>query len=176
MKSYLMLFLIILCFPFAAASDELSPEQSVQEITAKLSELSPITWPATPEKYHLVIFIDNQCSYCTDVVKRVQQYTDAGLTMSFLTVAPPAIKQQVIGDMARVWCSVSPRESLRKAMTGFLPDNDATPECVRRVMAQSALAERVGIQVSPVMVVVQDKPVVFLGNASPSEILKALEQ
>ncbi len=34
MKSYLMLFLIILCFPFAAASDELSPEQSVQEITA----------------------------------------------------------------------------------------------------------------------------------------------
>lgn len=43
-------------------------------------------------------------------------------------------------------------------------------------MAQSALAERVGIQVSPVMVVVQDKPVVFLGNASPSEILKALEQ
>ncbi|WP_449632486.1 thioredoxin fold domain-containing protein [Rahnella aceris] len=135
-----------------------------------------MTWPATPEKYHLVIFIDNQCSYCTDVVKRVQQYTDAGLTMSFLTVAPPAIKQQVIGDMARVWCSVSPRESLRKAMTGFLPDNDATPECVRRVMAQSALAERVGIQVSPVMVVVQDKPVVFLGNASPSEILKALEQ
>lgn len=175
MKKSLMLCLFILCLPFSAVCEELTPEQSVHEVKARLDKLSPITWPATPEKYHLVVFIDNQCSYCTDVVKKVEQYTHAGLTMSFLTVAPRSIRQQVIGDMARVWCSVSPRESLRKAMTGFLPDNDATPDCVSRVNAQAALAERVGIQVSPVMVVMQDKPVVFMGNVSPSEIIKTLE-
>ena len=167
---------ISLFLPMAAGADELSPEQSVQEIMVKMTGMDPITWPATPEKYHLVVFIDNQCSYCADVIKRVQQYTDAGLTMSFLTVAPPTIREQVIGDMARVWCSASPRESLRKAMAGFLPANEASPECIGTVKAQSDLAERVGIRVSPVMVVMQAKPVVFVGNASPSEILKMLQQ
>ncbi|MGP8848755.1 hypothetical protein ACT01T_08110 [Enterobacter asburiae] len=45
------------------------------------------------------MFIDNQCIYCSNVVKSVKQYTDAGLTMSFLTVAPNAISDSVIEDM-----------------------------------------------------------------------------
>ncbi|WP_373225311.1 hypothetical protein [Enterobacter cloacae complex sp. ESBL7] len=47
----------------------------------------------------LLVFIDNQCIYCSNVVKSVKQYTDAGLTMSFLTVAPNAISDSVIEDM-----------------------------------------------------------------------------
>lgn len=152
----------------------LTPEQSVKEIADKLEEMKPITWVSPAEKYHLVVFIDNQCSYCSDVVKNVQKYTDAGLTMSFLTVAPASIRDSVIEDMARVWCSDLPRQSLQRAMAGFLPDNESTPACKATIEQQSVLAHRVGIEVTPVMVVMQPSPVVFTGNAKPEDILKLL--
>lgn len=170
------MIMAIYLLPMAAVATELTPEQSVKEIVQKLDGLSPITWRAATEKHHLVVFIDNQCGYCSDVVKKVENYTKAGLSMSFLTVAPPAIREQVIADMARVWCSATPRESLRKAMAGFLPGNEATHGCVRTVELQTALADRVGIRVTPVMVVMQEEPVVFIGNVSPAEILKTLQQ
>lgn len=170
-----ILFLALSILSMTATATELTPEESVKEIAERLTDLRPITWEAKAEKHHLVVFIDNQCGYCSDVVKKVKQYTDAGLSMSFLTVAPSSIRDQVTGDMARVWCSASPRESLRKAMAGFLPDNQASPECIRTVEQQSALAERIGIRVTPVIVVMQNPPVVFLGNVSPSDILKELQ-
>lgn len=154
----------------------LTPEESVKDIATHLDALHPITWRSPAEKYHLVVFIDNQCRYCSDVVKNVQQYTSAGLTMSFLTVAPASIRDEVINDMARVWCSDSPRESLRKAMAGFLPDNDSTAECVRLIEEQSALAQRVDIQVTPVMIVMQPSPVVFVGSVKPDDIIKTLKK
>lgn len=176
MKHYFLASLFtIMTLPMATSAIALTPEASVKEIADNLVELNPITWTASAEKYHMVVFIDNECSYCSDVVKKVQQYTDAGLTMSFLTVAPPAIHDKVISDMARVWCSSSPRESLRNAMAGFLPDNDTSPACIRTIEQQSALADRVGIEVTPVMVVMQPSPVVFIGNVKPAEILKALK-
>lgn len=153
----------------------LTPEESVREISDHLPSLKPITWTSAAQKHHLVVFIDNQCVYCSDVVKNVHKYTDAGLTLSFITVAPPTIRDQVVSDMARVWCSAEPHESLRKAMAGFLPENDSTPDCVNTIEAQSALASRVGVQATPVMVVLQPEPVVFLGNVKPADILKKLK-
>lgn len=50
---------------------------------------------------------------------------ESGITLFVLSAAAlalPSIRQWVIGDMAWVWCSVSPRESLRKVMAGFMPD------------------------------------------------------
>lgn len=69
------------------------------DITHSLADLQPITFQAPTEKYKLLVFIDNQCIYCSNVVKNVMQYTDAGLTMSFLTVAPDSIRDSVIEDM-----------------------------------------------------------------------------
>ena len=166
--------LALLVLGAANSSFALTPEESVKEIADHLEELKPITWVAPAEKYHLVVFIDNQCSYCSDVVKHVQHYTDAGLTMSFLTVAPASIRDSVIEDMARVWCSGLPRESLRMAMERFLPDNDSTPACQHTIVQQSELAHRVGIEVTPVMVVMQPTPVVFTGNVKPEYILNTL--
>ena len=54
------------------------------------------------EKYKILVFVDNQCVYCSYVVKNIKKYTDAGLTMSFLTVVPSSIKDSVIEDMGRV--------------------------------------------------------------------------
>ncbi len=94
--------------------------------------------------------------------------------MSFLTVAPDAIKDEVIGDMARVWCSNDPKNSLSKAMAGFLPDNDSTPECVKVVQDQNTLAVRMGVEAMPTMVVMSSPPAVVLGSVKPEIILKSV--
>lgn len=147
-------------------------QDAVDEINRSLPSLHPVTWVAPAEKVKVVVFIDNQCTYCSDVVKKVGNYNDAGITMSFLTVAPESIKDDVINDMAKVWCAEDPKASLRKAMAGFLPDNDSTPACVKLIEQQSALADRMGVEAMPTMVVMSSPPKVILGNVKPEFILQ----
>ena len=149
-------------------------QESVDEINRALPALQPITWTAPAEKVKVVVFIDNQCVYCTYVVKNVKKYNDAGITMSFLTVAPESIKDEVISDMARVWCSADRQKSLSKAMAGFLPDNDSTPACMKLVKDQSALADRMEIELMPTMVVMSSPPAVVLGSVKPEIILQSV--
>ena len=158
-----------------AATDN-TPKEAYDDITHSLADLQPITFQAPTEKYKLLVFIDNQCIYCSNVVKNVKQYTDAGLTMSFLTVAPDSIRDSVIEDMGRVWCSTDKVKSLQKAMAGFLPDNDTTPACSDLVTRQSALAERMGIRVTPFMVVIEPEPRSIVGSQPPAAILATLKK
>jgi len=158
---------------FAAADN--TPQEAYDDITRSLADLHPITFQAPAEKHKLLVFIDNQCSYCSQVVKNVKQYTDAGLTLTFLTVAPKSIRDEVIEDMGRVWCSTDKTRSLQQAMKGFLPDNDASPACTDLVSRQSALAERLGITVTPVMVVIEPASRTIIGSQPPQAILATLK-
>lgn len=153
-----------------------TPQEAYDDITRSLDDLHPITFQAPAEKYKLLVFIDNQCGYCSTVVKNVKQYTDAGLTLSFLTVAPKSIRDSVIEDMGRVWCSADKTKSLQQAMAGFLPDNDTTPACSDLVTRQSALADRLGINVTPVMVVIEPAARTIVGSQPPAAILAALKK
>ena len=94
--------------------------------------------------------------------------------MSFLTVAPPSIRDSVIEDMGRVWCSDDRQKSLQGAMAGFLPNNDTSASCSDEVVKQSALAERLGIQLTPTMIVLDNPPKVILGSAKPDAILEKI--
>lgn len=153
-----------------------TPQEAYDDITRSLADLQPITFQAAAEKYKLLVFIDNQCGYCSSVVKNVKQYTDAGLTLSFLTIAPNSIRDSVIEDMGRVWCSADKAKSLQRAMAGFLPDNDTTPACSDLVTRQSALADRLGIDVTPFMVVVEPETRSIVGSQPPEAILAALKK
>ncbi len=73
--------------------------------------------------------------------------------MSFLTVVPTSIKDSVIEDMGRVWCASDRQKSLQNAMAGFLPCNDNSEKCKNLVIKQSELADRLGVTVTPAMVV-----------------------
>ncbi|PVZ88910.1 thioredoxin-like domain protein [Serratia sp. S1B] len=172
-------FIIFNILPFNASSkimNNISAEKDVEDIIINLPKLEPITWRSPTEKHQIVVFIDNQCIYCTDVIKNVKKYNDAGLTMHFITVAPKSIHDSVISDMARVWCSANRQESLTNAMVGFLPNNESSPHCRDLIEKQSALAERVGVRATPAMVVLEKKPVVFLGNVKPETIIKSLNK
>ncbi|ALB64892.1 disulfide bond formation protein DsbC (plasmid) [Cronobacter condimenti 1330] len=157
-----------------SATPTTSPELSYPEMMKTISGLQPLTFKAAHEKHQVLVFIDNQCSYCTYVVKNVDKYTDAGLTMSFLTVAPDSIRDSVISDMARVWCSADKQKSLKNAMVGFLPNNDATPACENLVKAQSDFAVKNGVNVTPTMVVLDNPPQVIIGSQPPDAILASL--
>ncbi|MFG1173008.1 thioredoxin fold domain-containing protein [Erwiniaceae bacterium CAU 1747] len=155
------------------ASDT-TPQIAYEDISRSLPELEPITFRASAEKHKLLVFIDNQCVYCSYVVKNIKKYTDAGLTMSFLTVAPQSIKDSVIEDMGRVWCASERQKSLQNAMAGFLPGNDSSEKCKNLVVKQSELADRLGVRVTPVMVVLDKSAHTFLGSVSPDKIISEL--
>lgn len=53
----------------AAPVTDNTPKEAYDDITRSLSDLHPITFQAPAEKYKLLVFIDNQCGYCSDVVK-----------------------------------------------------------------------------------------------------------
>ena len=148
-----------------------TPQMAYEDISRSLTELQPITFQSGVEKYKILVFVDNQCVYCSYVVKNIKKYTDAGLTMSFLTVVPSSIKDSVIEDMGRVWCA-SDRQN---AMAGFLPDNDSSEKCKNLVIKQSELADRLGVTVTPAMVVLEPSVHTFLGSVSPDKILSELQ-
>ena len=95
--------------------------------------------------------------------------------MSFITVAPSSIRDSVIEDMGRVWCSADRKKSLQNAMAGFLPDNDASEACTNKIVKQSALADRLGVTATPVMVVIDKSVHPFIGSVSPAQILSELQ-
>lgn len=159
----------------AAASVDVTAADAFKDINHTLPGLTPVTYPAAHEKHKVIVFIDNQCTFCSQVVKNVQRYNDAGLTMSFLTVAPPSIRDSVIEDMARVWCSADRKKSLQNAMAGFLPGNNASASCTAEIVKQSALAERLGVTLTPTMIVLDNPPQVILGSVKPAEILNKLK-
>lgn len=152
-----------------------TPEGIYEDISLSLPELEPITYQSNTEKHKLLVFIDNQCIYCSYVVKNVKKYTDAGLTVSFVTVAPPSIRDSVIEDMGRVWCASDRQKSLQSAMAGFLPGNDSSEKCKSLVVKQSALAERLGVNVTPAMVVLDKSTHTFLGSVAPEKIISELQ-
>lgn len=170
-----LLFLVVV-LTVSTRTYATTPEEYEQDIEQHLPGLKPITYRAENEKDHIVIFVENQCYYCADVLKNVKAYTDVGLTMSFLTAAPKSIRDSVIEDMSRVWCAVDPTKSLQNSMKGFLPDNDSTPACTQLIEQQAALADRLGIQATPAMIVMRPTPVVFMGNVKPEIILKELSK
>ncbi|QJF19764.1 thioredoxin fold domain-containing protein [Phytobacter diazotrophicus] len=159
----------------SAPDSDSTPQMAYEDITRSLPELEPITFKSPTEKYRLLVFIDNQCVYCSYVVKNVKKYNDAGLTMSFVTVVPASIKDSVIEDMARVWCASDRPKSLQNAMAGFLPANDSSEKCKNLVIKQSELADRLGVTVTPAMVVMDSSAHVFLGSVSPDKILSELQ-
>ncbi|CCJ95340.1 Thiol:disulfide interchange protein DsbC [Cronobacter malonaticus 507] len=73
-----------------------------------------------------------------------------------------------------MWCATDKQKSLKNAMVGFLPDNDATPECENLIKAQSAFAIKNGVEVTPTMVVLDNPPQVFLGSLTAETILARL--
>lgn len=158
----------------APASADESTAEAFKDLDRTLPELTPVTFTAADEKHKVLVFIDNQCTFCSQVVKNIKSYNDAGLTMSFLTVAPPSIRDSVIEDMGRVWCSDDRQKSLQGAMAGFLPNNDTSASCSDEVVKQSALAERLGIQLTPTMIVLDNPPKVILGSAKPDAILDTI--
>ena len=147
-----------------------TPQMAYEDISRSLTELQPITFQSGVEKYKILVFVDNQCVYCSYVVKNIKKYTDAGLTMSFLTVVP-----SVIEDMGRVWCASDRQKSFQNAMAGFLPDNDSSEKCKNLVIKQSELADRLGVTVTPAMVVLEPSVHTFLGSVSPDKILSELQ-
>ena len=87
----------------AAPASDVTPQMAYEDISRSLAALEPVTFQAKAEKHKLLVFVENQCVYCSYVVKNIKKYTDAGLTMSFVTVVPSSIKDSVIEDMGRVW-------------------------------------------------------------------------
>lgn len=159
----------------SALDSDTTPQMAYEDISRSLPDLEPVTFQSSTEKHKLLVFIDNQCVYCSYVVKNVSKYTDAGLTMSFLTVVPPSVKDSVIEDMGRVWCATDRQKSLQSAMAGFLPGNDSSEKCKNLVIKQSALADRLGVTVTPVMVVLDSSAHTFIGSVSPDKILSELQ-
>ncbi|HCA9948968.1 MAG: thioredoxin fold domain-containing protein [Klebsiella sp.] len=159
----------------SAPASDTTPQMAYEDISRSLPELEPITFQASAEKHKLLVFVDNQCIYCSYVVKNIKKYTDAGLTMSFLTVVPISIKDSVIEDMGRVWCASDRQKSLQNAMAGFLPGNDSSEKCKNLVIKQSDLADRLGVTVTPVMVVLDRSVHTFIGSVSPEKILSELQ-
>lgn len=152
-----------------------TPQMAYDDISRSLAELEPITFQSKVEKHKLLIFVENQCVYCSYVVKNVHKYTDAGLTMSFVTMVPSSIKDSVIEDMGRVWCASDRQKSFQNAMAGFLPGNDSSENCNNLVIKQSELADRLGVTATPAMVVLEPSVHTFLGSVSPEKILAELQ-
>lgn len=57
----------------------------------------------------------------------------------------------------------------------FLPDNDSSEKCKNLVIKQSELADRLGVTVTPAMVVLEPSVHTFLGSVSPDKILSELQ-
>lgn len=55
------------CGVSAAPTSDLTPQMAYEDISRSLAELEPVTFQAKAEKHKLLVFVENQCVYCSYV-------------------------------------------------------------------------------------------------------------
>lgn len=146
--------------------------QGRMQLLRGLDEKGMIVFPAKGKAKHTVtVFTDIDCGYCRKLQSQIKEYNQAGITVRYLAFPRSGADTPSFHKAANVWCAKDRRAALTRAMNGEQVDSKS---CDNPVNAHLAMAERLGVNGTPTMVL--EDGTMVPGYMPPDRLRQALDQ
>ena len=135
-----------------------------------------IEYKAPHEKYAVTVFTDITCGYCAKLHSQMKEYNDAGITVRYLAFPRQGPQGQVATQMAAIWCSKDPAESMNiaKSEHKLPPKPDNLQVCEKKVAEHYELGRELGVNGTPSIFLPNGEMVG--GYLPPQQLLARLKQ
>lgn len=141
------------------AQQPVNLSDSIRQVATKgiIDKVDPSTmiiFPASPEKTKITVFTDIDCTYCRALHKEIKDLNAAGITVRYLAFPRTPKGTPSYNKAIYVWCAQDRATAYTQAINGKDP---AVANCKHPVDDQHAIAESLGINVTPVIIMSNGK-------------------
>jgi thiol:disulfide interchange protein DsbC len=139
-----------------------------QELEA-IGENNMIIFKPKVSKYKVSVFTDIDCGYCRKLHSELDQYLAEGITIRYLFYPRAGKGSDSYNKAISVWCAEDRNAALTNAKLGKMPDSK---QCKNPVDAHMAVAEKFGVQGTPM--IVTEKGTILPGYVPAKQLAHAL--
>jgi thiol:disulfide interchange protein DsbC len=127
---------------------------AVKGIIDKVDPATMIIYPAAKQKTLITVFTDIDCTYCRALQKEVKELNDAGITVRYMAFPRTPKGTPSYNKAIYVWCASDRNAAYSQAISGKDP---AVASCKDPVDEHHKIAEEVGVNVTPVIIMQNGK-------------------
>lgn len=127
---------------------------ATKAIIDKVDPATMIIYPANPQKTMITVFTDIDCTYCRALHKEIKDLNAAGVTVRYLAFPRTAKGTPSYNKAIYVWCAEDRNTAYTQAANGKDP---AVANCKHPVDEHHQIAEQVGVNVTPVIIMQNGK-------------------
>ncbi|MGJ8517089.1 DsbC family protein [Carnimonas bestiolae] len=132
-------------------SEKAANEQR-REALAKLDKRDSVIFrPAGDIKGTLTVFTDITCPYCQELHKEIPTLNKQGIAVRYLAFPRAGDHSPAAAELAQIWCSRNPQQSMSAAFNGKMPDNSGK-QCASTISRDYELGRQLGVQGTPAIV------------------------
>ena len=129
---------------------ELKERQYRQKRISSLNDAMTLSFPAsTPSRSSVTLFTDIDCGYCRRFHAQIEKYTRQGIDVNYVMLPRAGRNSSSFVKTVSVLCSDNPRKNMTLAMKNQFT---GTYNCSHSLVQQMQLAEELGIDSTPTMV------------------------
>lgn len=135
-----------------------------------------IVYKADKEKYVVTVFTDISCGYCLKLHRQMAEYNELGITVRYLAFPRAGARSDIGTQMANIWCSAEPAESMTKVKLMGTPvtavEGDIE-QCQTLISEHHQLGRSIGVSGTPAVYL--PNGVNVGGYLSPQALLERLQ-
>ena len=115
----------------------------------KVPKAQRIVFAPKDPKYTVTVFTDIDCGYCRKLHQEIAQYNAQGIALEYLWYPRSGPNTPSFGKAVSVWCAADRVAAFNSAKAGAEPK---PAQCDNPIAEQYALAQRLGINVTPTVI------------------------
>jgi thiol:disulfide interchange protein DsbC len=119
------------------------------KLVKSIDDSSAIIFEPKKVKHTITVFTDIDCGYCRKLHREINQYTDLGIKVRYLSFPRSGVDTKSYYKAVTVWCSKDKRKALTEAKAGVKQDE---LKCDNPVKEHMKLAEQFGVSGTPTIV------------------------
>lgn len=150
-------------------------QDALSKVRKELMKLAPledrIVFAPENPRYTVAVFTDVECTYCQRLHREIDEYNRLGIAVEYLAFPRQGLEGEDYRKMVSVWCAEDPRQAMTDAKAGKRVPNRT---CDNPIAAQYALAQRVGLLGTPL--IVTEQGVTMPGYVPPQALRDALDE
>jgi len=120
-----------------------------EKLVKNIEDNTSIIFTPKDVKHTITVFTDIDCGYCRKLHREINQYTDLGIKVRYLSFPRSGVNTKSYHKAVTVWCSDDKQKALTDAKAGV---EQAKKECSNPIVEHMKLAEQFGVSGTPTIV------------------------
>ena len=140
-----------------------------RDALSKVGAQDRIVFAAANPKHTVTVFTDFDCGYCQRMHRDIAEYNQRGISVEYVLFPRGGLNSSSFDKAVSVWCAADRKEAFTLAKHGGEP---APAKCENRIESHYALATRIGVTGTPMVI---DQRGEMVGYLPPDQLLARLD-